>query len=94
MQSWLFTICQLVKQLNLILQTEPIHFIIDLLKSCKKSSKTADKCAALIDSLVCYEEGRTALTSKGGGVFAVVEVLESGSLHSREHAVGVLRTLC
>ncbi|KAJ8550046.1 hypothetical protein K7X08_033753 [Anisodus acutangulus] len=80
--------------LNLILQTEPIHFIISLLKSCKKSSKTAEKCTALIDSLVCYEEGRTALTSEEGGILAIVEVLESGSLQSREHAVGALLTMC
>ncbi|KAJ8544837.1 hypothetical protein K7X08_017420 [Anisodus acutangulus] len=79
--------------LNLILQTEPIHFIISLLKSCKKSSKTAEKCTALIESSVCYEEGRTALTSEGG-ILAVVEVLESGSLQSREHAVGALLTMC
>ncbi|XP_055805818.1 U-box domain-containing protein 4-like [Solanum dulcamara] len=80
--------------LNLILQTEPIHFIIDLLKSCKKSSKTAEKCTALIESLVCYEEGRIAVTSEEGGVLAVVEVLESGSLQSREHSVGALLTMC
>ncbi|XP_060193841.1 U-box domain-containing protein 2-like [Lycium barbarum] len=80
--------------LNYILQTEPICFIIDLLKSCKKSSKSAEKCAALIESLVGYEDGRTALTSEEGGILAVVEVLESGSLQSREHAVGALLTMC
>ncbi|XP_016505255.2 U-box domain-containing protein 45-like [Nicotiana tabacum] len=80
--------------LNLILQTEAIHFIVSLLKSCKKSSKTAEKCTALIEFLVSYEEGRTALISEEGGVFAVVEVLENGSLQSREHAVGTLLTMC
>ncbi|XP_059297747.1 U-box domain-containing protein 7-like [Lycium ferocissimum] len=80
--------------LNHILQTEPICFIIDLLKSCKKSSKSAEKCTALIESLVGYEDGRTALTSEEGGILAVVEVLESGSLQSREHAVGALLTMC
>ncbi|RDX89232.1 U-box domain-containing protein 4, partial [Mucuna pruriens] len=80
--------------LSIILETNPIPFIIDLLKTCKKSSKTAEKCCALIESLVDYDEGRTALTSEEGGVLAVVEVLESGTLQSREHAVGALLTMC
>ncbi|CAH9100475.1 unnamed protein product [Cuscuta europaea] len=77
-----------------ILQTDPIPSIVSLLKSCKISSKTAEKCIALIESLVSYEEGRIALTSQEGGVLAVVEVLESGSLQSREHALGALLTMC
>ncbi|KAL3526973.1 hypothetical protein ACH5RR_011629 [Cinchona calisaya] len=79
---------------SLILHTEPVPCIVDLLKFCKKSSKTAEKCTALIESLVGFEEGRIALTSEEGGVLAVVEVLESGSLQSREHAVGTLLTMC
>lgn len=77
-----------------ILQTEPIPFIVSLLNSCKRTSKIAEKCTALIESLVGYEEGRTALTSEEGGVLSVVEVLEGGSLQSREHAVGALLTMC
>nr|GMC63998.1 U-box domain-containing protein 4 [Ipomoea batatas] len=77
-----------------ILETEPIPGIVSLLKSCKRSSKTAEKCIALVESLVGYEEGRTALTSEEGGVLTVVEVLESGSLQSREHALGALLTMC
>ncbi|XP_019173143.1 PREDICTED: U-box domain-containing protein 4 [Ipomoea nil] len=77
-----------------ILETEPIPGIVSLLKSCKRSSKTAEKCVALIESLVGYEEGRSALTSEEGGVLTVVEVLESGSLQSREHALGALLTMC
>ncbi|KAI3462601.1 hypothetical protein Pfo_019264 [Paulownia fortunei] len=78
----------------LILQTEPIPPLISLLKSCKKSSKTVEKCTALIESLVGFDEGRTVLTSEEGGILAVVEVLEGGSLQSREHAVGALLTMC
>ncbi|VFQ75393.1 unnamed protein product [Cuscuta campestris] len=77
-----------------ILQTDPIPSIVSLLKSCKRSSKTAEKCTALIESLVGYEEGRTALTSEEGGVLTVVEVLESGSRQSREHALGALLKMC
>ncbi|CAK9150633.1 unnamed protein product [Ilex paraguariensis] len=80
--------------LSLILQAEPIPSIVNLLKTCKKSSKTAEKCSALIESFINYDEGRTALTSEEGGVLAVVEVLESGSLQSRENAVGALLTMC
>uniref|UniRef100_A0A5B7B798 Putative U-box domain-containing protein 4 isoform X2 n=1 Tax=Davidia involucrata TaxID=16924 RepID=A0A5B7B798_DAVIN len=80
--------------LSLILEAEPIPSVVNLLKTCKKSSKTVEKCSALIESLVGFDEGRTALTSEKGGVLAVVEVLESGSLQSREHAVGALLTMC
>ncbi|MED6121525.1 hypothetical protein PIB30_030952 [Stylosanthes scabra] len=80
--------------LGIILHTNPIPFIVDILKTCKKSSKTAEKCCSLIESLVEYDEGRIALTSEEGGVLAVVEVLESGTLQSREHAVGALLTMC
>ncbi|KAJ7964513.1 U-box domain-containing protein [Quillaja saponaria] len=80
--------------LSVILETKPIPYIVDLLKTCKKSSKTAEKCSALLESLVGFDEGRTALTSEEGGVLAVVEVLENGSLQSREHAVGALLTMC
>ncbi|MED6207286.1 hypothetical protein PIB30_034386 [Stylosanthes scabra] len=80
--------------LGIILHTNPIPFIVDILKTCKKSSKTAEKCCSLIESLVEYDEGRIALTSEEGGVLAVVEVLESGTLQSREHAVGALLAMC
>ncbi|XP_015068526.1 U-box domain-containing protein 4-like isoform X1 [Solanum pennellii] len=80
--------------LTLILQTEPISSIVTLLKSCKKSSKTAEKCTALLESLMSYDECRKALTSEEGGILAIVEVLEIGSLQSREHALGALLTMC
>ncbi|KAL3813311.1 hypothetical protein ACJIZ3_014579 [Penstemon smallii] len=80
--------------LTLILHTNPIPPLINLLKSCKKSSKTVEKCTALLESLVGFEEGRTVLTSESGGILAVVEILESGSLQSREYAVGILLTMC
>ncbi|XP_060189630.1 U-box domain-containing protein 4-like [Lycium barbarum] len=80
--------------LTLILQTEPIPSIVSLLKSCKKSSKTAEKCTALIESLMSYEASREVLTSEEGGILAIVEVLEIGSLQSREHAVGALLIMC
>ncbi|KAF7816451.1 U-box domain-containing protein 4 [Senna tora] len=80
--------------LSIIVETNPVPYIVNLLKACKKSSKTAEKCCALIESLVGFDEGRTVLTSEEGGVLAVVEVLENGNLQSREHAVGALLTMC
>ncbi|CAN8269717.1 unnamed protein product [Cochlearia groenlandica] len=81
--------------LSMILDTKPLSPILNLLKSSKKSSKTSEKCCSLIESLmVSGEEPRTELTSDEGGLFVVVEVLENGSLQAREHAVGVLLTLC
>ncbi|KDO63096.1 hypothetical protein CISIN_1g015988mg [Citrus sinensis] len=80
--------------LSIILGTNPIPSIVDLLIFCKKSSKTAEKCTSLIESLVGFDEGRIVLTSEEGGVLAVVEVLENGSLQAREHAVGALLMMC
>ncbi|XP_010260385.1 PREDICTED: U-box domain-containing protein 4-like isoform X2 [Nelumbo nucifera] len=80
--------------LSIILSEKVIPPLVNLLKNCKKSSKTAEKCSALLESLMGFDEGRTALTSEEGGVLAVVEVLENGSFQSREHAVGALLTMC
>lgn len=80
--------------LMLIIQSDPIPYLVDILKTCKKSSKISDRCISLLESLVSFEEGRLSLTSEEGGVLAVVEVLESGSLQGREHAVGTLLTMC
>ncbi|XP_052198093.1 U-box domain-containing protein 4 [Diospyros lotus] len=90
----LYNLSTHLDNLLLILNAEPVPPIVDLLKTCKRSSKIAEKCTALIESLVGFDEGRTALTSEEGGVLAVVEVLESGSLQSRENAVGALLTMC
>ncbi|XVE72194.1 hypothetical protein DITRI_Ditri11bG0019400 [Diplodiscus trichospermus] len=80
--------------LTIILETCPIRSIVSLLKTSKKSSKTAEKCCSLIESSVGFDEGRTALTAEEGGVLAVIEVLENGTLQAREHAVGALLTMC
>ncbi|EOY03979.1 hypothetical protein QUC31_017480 [Theobroma cacao] len=79
---------------KMILETSPIPSIVSLLKTCKRSSKTAEKCCSLIESLVGFDKGRTALTAEEGGVLAVVEVLENGTLQAREHAVGALLAMC
>uniref|UniRef100_A0A2P2LVB1 Uncharacterized protein MANES_02G075000 n=1 Tax=Rhizophora mucronata TaxID=61149 RepID=A0A2P2LVB1_RHIMU len=80
--------------LTIIREMNPIPSVVSLLKTCKKSSKTAEKCCSLVESLVGFEDVRTALTAEEGGVLAVVEILENGSLQGREHAVGVLLTMC
>ncbi|EYU41331.1 hypothetical protein ABFS82_12G026200 [Erythranthe guttata] len=78
----------------LILQTNPIPPLITQLKTCKKSSKIAEKCTALIESLVDFDEGRNVILSEEGAILAVVEVVEGGSVQSREYAVGILLTMC
>ncbi|XP_057970634.1 U-box domain-containing protein 4 [Malania oleifera] len=90
----LYNLSTHLNNLSIILEAKPIPPLVNLLKTCKQSSKTAEKCSALIESLVEFDEGRTALTAEDGGVLAVVEVLESGSLQSREHALGALLTMC
>ncbi|XP_009403943.2 U-box domain-containing protein 4 [Musa acuminata AAA Group] len=90
----LYNLSTITDNLRTVLSLRPIPPLISFLKTCKKSSKTAEKCCALLGSLVGFDEGRTALTAEEGGVLAVVEILEEGSLQSREHAVGALLTLC
>ncbi|KAE8679742.1 protease Do-like 7-like [Hibiscus syriacus] len=80
--------------LTVISETSPIPSIVSLLKASKKSSKTAEKCCSVIAFLVGFDEGRTALAAEEGGILAVVEVLENGTLQAREHAVGALLTTC
>ncbi|CAI9282701.1 unnamed protein product [Lactuca saligna] len=80
--------------LKIILESNPIPNLVQILKTSKKSSKISEKCTALLEALVGFEDGRVALTSEDGGVLAVVEVLERGSPQNREHAVGTLLTMC
>ncbi|KAJ6814175.1 uncharacterized protein M6B38_123700 [Iris pallida] len=77
-----------------ILLSKPIPHLVDLLKTSKKSSRTAEKCTALLESLLAFDEARTVLTTEPGGVLAVVEAVEDGSPRTREHAVGALLILC
>ncbi|RRT34539.1 hypothetical protein B296_00058947 [Ensete ventricosum] len=90
----LYNLSAIAENLKVILPLQPVPSLINLLKACKKSSRTAEKCSALLESLVTLKEGRTALTAAEGGALTVIEVLEEGSLRSREHAVGTLLTLC
>ncbi|KAI5055720.1 hypothetical protein GOP47_0029619 [Adiantum capillus-veneris] len=68
--------------------------LILLLKECKKSSKVAEKIIALLEALMDFEEGRSSILKEEGGLLAIVEVLEEGSVKGREHAVGALLTMC
>ncbi|XP_038990315.1 U-box domain-containing protein 4-like [Phoenix dactylifera] len=90
----LYNLSTIPVNLGTLLSVRSIASLINLLKSCKKSSKTAEKCSALLESLVTFDEGRTALTAEEGGVLTLVEVLEEGSPQSREHAVGALLKMC
>ncbi|KAK4783036.1 hypothetical protein SAY86_007410 [Trapa natans] len=90
----LYNLSTYAGNLSIILEAQPVPGIVALLKSYRKSSKAAEKCTALMESVVSFEEGRAALVSEEGGVFAIVDVLENGSPHSRECAVGTLLTMC
>ncbi|XP_021998400.2 U-box domain-containing protein 3 [Helianthus annuus] len=80
--------------LTLIMQSNPVPSLVNILKTSKKSSKITERCISVLESLVEFEDAIVSLTSEEGGVLAVVEVLESGSHQSREHAVGTLLTMC
>ncbi|XP_020099125.1 U-box domain-containing protein 4-like [Ananas comosus] len=90
----LYNLSTLPDNLKAILSAKAIPPLINLLRTIKKSSKTAEKCSALIEPLLNFEEGRNALINEEGGVLTVVELLEEGSLQSKEHIVGALLTMC
>ncbi|RWW15530.1 hypothetical protein GW17_00020622 [Ensete ventricosum] len=90
----LYNLSTIPNNLNTLISLQPIPAVIELLRSCKKSSRTVEKCCALLELLMGFEEGRAALTFEEGGVLTVVEVLEGGAPSSREHAVGALLTMC
>ncbi|CAO2198658.1 unnamed protein product [Urochloa humidicola] len=90
----LYNLSTITDNLQAILAVQPIPPLIQLLKGGKRSSKTAEKCCALLESLLAFDQCRVALTSEEGGVLTIVEVLEEGSLQGREHAVGALLTMC
>lgn len=77
-----------------ILTAGAVAPLIFLLKDCKKSSKVAEKITSLLQLLMNFEEGRSTVVKEEGGLLALVEVLEEGSLPSREHAVAALLTMC
>ncbi|XP_031480423.1 U-box domain-containing protein 3 [Nymphaea colorata] len=77
-----------------ILDSGAVFPLISLLKECKKYSKFAEKTTALLESLSHTEEGIIAIASSEGGILALVETIEDGSLVSTEHAVGALLALC
>ncbi|RRT70554.1 hypothetical protein B296_00015003 [Ensete ventricosum] len=68
--------------------------MLGLLNLAVRDERTVEKCCALLELLMGFEEGRAALTFEEGGVLTVVEVLEGGAPSSREHAVGALLTMC
>ncbi|KAH7372869.1 hypothetical protein KP509_17G025600 [Ceratopteris richardii] len=68
--------------------------LIVLLKGCKKSSKLAEKIMSLLEVLSKFEECRCSILTEAGGLLAIVEVLEEGSVEGREYAVGALLTMC
>ncbi|XP_051222474.1 U-box domain-containing protein 9 [Lolium perenne] len=90
----LYNLSTIADNLQAILSVQPIPPLIELMRGGKRSSKTVDKCCALLESLLAFDQGRVALTSEEGGVLTIVEVLEEGSLQGREHAVGALLTMC
>ncbi|EXB34465.1 U-box domain-containing protein 3 [Morus notabilis] len=78
-----------------IIDARAVPPLINLLKECKKKySKFAEKATALLEILSNSEEGQVAISNSDGGILALVETVEDGSLVSTEHAVGALLSLC
>ncbi|KAJ4780981.1 U-box domain-containing protein 4 [Rhynchospora pubera] len=90
----LYNLSTLPDSLPSIVSSNPIPSLVTLLKTVRKSSKTAEKCMALLEPLLGFESGRAALTTEPGGVLSVVELLEEGSPAVKEFAVCALLTMC
>ncbi|KAF3792359.1 U-box domain-containing protein 4 [Nymphaea thermarum] len=80
--------------LHKILASKPIPPLISMLKTIKKSSKAAEKCSGLLESLSEFEEGRMEIMEEEGGLLTMVELIEDGSFRSRESSVGALLKMC
>lgn len=80
--------------LSRILVCKPVGPLVALLRDSKKSSKVADRCTALLLAVAGFDKGIDAIGKEEGGIMALVEVLEDGSLSSRERAVGILLAMC
>eukprot|EP00249_Psilotum_nudum_P012705 c23933_g2_i1 orf=909-2075(+) len=90
----LYNISTFPDNLEQILNAEAVPPLLLLLQDCKKYSRVAEKTTALLESLSTFEEGRSSILKEEGGILALVEVLEEGSLQGREHAVRTLFTMC
>lgn len=90
----LYNLSTIPENLHTILSLHPIPLLVNIIGTCKKLSKIVEKSTALIESLLPFDQARADLTNLEGGVLAVVEILEGGTLQGREHAVGALLTMC
>lgn len=79
---------------DLCLSVDFVQPLLSLLKDCKKNTKFAEKATALLDILAESEEGRTQISQYDGGILALVETVEDGSMLSVEYAVSTLYTMC
>lgn len=77
-----------------VIDARAVSPLIKLLIDCKKYSKFAEKATGLLEILSKSEEGQTAISKSDGGILALVETIEDGSLVSTEHAVGALLSIC
>ena len=90
----LYNLSTLRQNLVSIITAGAVAPLTCLLKDCKKSSKLATKIMGLLESCMEFEEGRCSLIQQDGGLLAVVEILEEGTVQGREYAVGALLTMC
>eukprot|EP00252_Welwitschia_mirabilis_P012048 TRINITY_DN2679_c0_g1_i1.p1 TRINITY_DN2679_c0_g1~~TRINITY_DN2679_c0_g1_i1.p1 ORF type:complete len:303 (-),score=55.37 TRINITY_DN2679_c0_g1_i1:329-1237(-) len=81
------------ENLPAIFAAEAAGPMVRLLKGSKKSSKFAERATALLESLAPSADARNVVVSEGG-ILALVEVVEDGSLQAKEHAVGALLGIC
>ncbi|EEF29413.1 ubiquitin-protein ligase, putative [Ricinus communis] len=72
--------------------SEAVYSLVSMLYVLGSRDSHESALLALLNLAV--QDEKTALTSEEGGVLAVVEILENGSVQSREHAVGALLTMC
>ncbi|XP_010248635.1 PREDICTED: U-box domain-containing protein 10 [Nelumbo nucifera] len=69
--------------------------LLQLVYNSNKASKLTEKALALLEKIAASSEiAVDEIASTQGGILALVEAVEGDSQQSREHAVGVLLSIC
>ncbi|CAH8361121.1 unnamed protein product [Eruca vesicaria subsp. sativa] len=68
------------------------YALLQIINSCDKSSELAEKAASLLENIVYHSpESISGIT---GAIEVLVEAIEEGTAQCKEHAVGILLSVC
>ncbi|KAF9590240.1 hypothetical protein IFM89_032018 [Coptis chinensis] len=81
--------------LRFIISAGTVFYSIELINYYDKASQITEKAMCLLEKIVSSSTtGITQIAKAEAGILALVETVEDGSQQSREHAAGVLFSMC